>query len=511
MPKPFVSTRNGLFNWAFSQFTCLQISKSLKHSSAATFPILISLMASAAFVQFLDPDSNVAPTVMYSSFLLLSFMDGSLSNHVVVSSTLVLLVLSTDRSSIRKAATLFTALLYLLTGIHKLNSGFFDPSHSCASLYVSGAFSSLPESLLVLEKFIQVLRFIVGLAPYGAVFFELGMPVLLVLTSLIFPSDRWLYRTILIGCFFHGILALPPSPLSVYPFSAIMVPLYILLLPESVKIEQYVSLLVSKLWVKGSVILGILLSHQYASFLLFDELSLFEYPDYGLWSTFFVWNCAWWCIIIRNYFLRHEPQGKTTVSNPLPRTSILVLTSLSLFAMSPYIGLRNYPALAMFSNLRLEGSNPNTWMPSYDLFGYMTDWIEIIDGGNPATSGIQFDLGEMFPSKLKRTNTKLGLSNEFYICPPRSISNPDLELSFEHFSVPSIEVRRVLSTKRHDPSNRTMIFNYIHHYKNGTIAKKCFNSDTVDETDNLIQPLSLFEKLFVRFRTFSEQYSPCRH
>lgn len=511
MPKPLVSTRYGLFNWAFSQFACLQICKSLKHLSASKVPILIALMSSAGFVQFLDPDSYAAPTVMYFSFLLLSIMDGSLSNHVVVSCALVLLVLSTDRSNIRKAATLFTALLYLLTGIHKLNSGFFDPSHSCASLYVSGVFSTLPESLLGLEKLVKVVRFLVGIAPYGAVLFELGMPGLLILFSLVFPSDRWLYRTILIGCFFHAILALPPSPLSVYPFTAIMVPLYILLLPESVKIEHYVSSLVSKLWVKASVILGILLSYQYASFQLFDEPSLFEYPDYGLWSTFLFWNCAWWCIIIRNYFLRSDSQEKTTVSNPLSWTSILTLTSLVVFAMSPYIGLRNYPALAMFSNLRLEGSNPNSWMPSYDFFGYMTDWIEIIDAGNPATTGIQFDLGEMFPSKLKRTNTKLGLSNEFYICPPRSISKPDMELSFKPFSVPSIEVRRVLSANLQDPSNGTIIFNYIHHYKNGTIAEKCFNSDTSDETDSLIQPLSLFEIFFVRFRTFTEQYSPCRH
>ena len=146
---PFIVSRKGLLNWAFSQFTCLQIAKSIK--SFPTNPFLLVLIGSAFSIQFVDPENRFASLCMYLSFLSLSILEGSLSNHVVGSCAIALLVLFTPETNLRKAFTSFTAVLYLSTGVHKLNHDFFDPTHSCASLYLSGALSVLPQHMLELE------------------------------------------------------------------------------------------------------------------------------------------------------------------------------------------------------------------------------------------------------------------------------------------------------------------------------------------------------------------------
>jgi hypothetical protein len=295
--------------------------------------------------------------------------------------------------------------------VHKLNSDFFDPTHSCASLYVSGALSSLPEVIFQFNGLHQICVLLVKLAPYVAVTFELGMPILLLWSS----SDKAHRIVILAGSFFHAILALPPSPLSVYPFSAIMVPIYILLVPESVEIEKPVNYLMSRLWVKALIPMVLFLANMYAPSLLFQQATLFEYPNYGLWSCFFVWNCMWWSIIIFQCLQSRSPKcSSSMLAQPNPLSAIIIV-SLFLFAMSPYVGLRTYPALAMFSNLRVEGSNPNHWMPSNDLFGYMRDWAEITEAHHSTVLNMQVDLGQMFPEKLKSTNARFGISNDFYI------------------------------------------------------------------------------------------------
>jgi hypothetical protein len=76
--------------------------------------------------------------------------------------------------------------------------------------------------------------------PYGATAFELGFPVVL-LASLAAAggaggsAGRIAVRALAIsGALFHVFIALPPPPMSVYPFSMIMAPMYIQVWPESV-------------------------------------------------------------------------------------------------------------------------------------------------------------------------------------------------------------------------------------------------------------------------------------
>lgn len=212
-----IQSQRGLFNWAFGQFALLQIVKTIKgfstidYSFSCKFPTLIILLISVCFILFRNPDHTKASICLYASFGTLSLLDGSLSNHVVTSSALAVLALTCmfqPRPKFRVATTWFCAVLYLVTGIHKLNSGFFDPKHSCASLYVAGSLSILPHSLF--ETFLPVLHPLVRAAPYCAVFFELTWPGLLVFSS------GTLYKfAVLVGSLFHAVLAFPPSPLYV--------------------------------------------------------------------------------------------------------------------------------------------------------------------------------------------------------------------------------------------------------------------------------------------------------
>ena len=212
-----IQSQRGLFNWAFAQFAILQIVKTAKGLSSIEcvlswkFPALLTLLSSVCFILFWNPDHTKASTCLFASFATLSLLDGSLSNHVVTSSALAVLALTSvnqPESKLRGAITWFCAILYLVTGFHKLNSGFFDPKHSCASLYVAGSLSILPHSTL--EYFLPVLQPIVQTAPYGAVLFELMWPSLL-----LFSSGTVYKFAILVGSLFHAVLAFPPSPLYV--------------------------------------------------------------------------------------------------------------------------------------------------------------------------------------------------------------------------------------------------------------------------------------------------------
>lgn len=164
----------------------------------------------------------------------------------------------------------------------------------------------------------------------------------------------------------------------------------------------------------------------------------------------------------------------------------------------------------MFSNLKVEGSNPNHWIPSYDSFGYLSDWVEITRANTSFIESIQVDLGQMFPSKLKTLNHRLGIRNEIYITPPIWILRSESDPAFTPFSTPLVELRRVLSSHilaRIEPVS----FDYVRHDKNGSIIKKTFHSEREKNEDEVQRPLTLFERMFVRFRTFSDISSVCRH
>ena len=513
-----MSLRIEIFHLVFSQFTILQIIKSTRQIGAMPKPILLALLVVSFFwIQLFRGSKSVFATItMYSSFIALSLIDGSLSNHVVTSCCLALIVLSSFNSEqkiwetqTRRAVISFTAVLYFVTGLHKLNDAFFDPHHSCASLYVSGTASWIPEKILQLEIVHACISLLVKTAPIVAVMFELGMPLPLVLSLYWDTREKLVIRTtIFIGAVFHAILALPPSPLSVYPFSAIMVPMYMLMVPrECDGIDRFVNGLS---WKKFSAIVPLVtLATLHASKIIFDEDELFEYPNYGLWALSVIWNIISWSVIIKAVW--QKGQDVDVPNSTVRKPTRVVIIGLLLFGLTPYIGLRNYPALAMFSNLRTEGSRPNHWIPTWDLFGYQTDVVEIVATNIPEVRDMEINLGKLFPRKLKETNKILGVSDEFYICPPKwPYENPSLPQT-QSFSIPWIELRRKIHALERDLINDDSFIEFV--------RKRPGENDRISRISGVAlprhvafgPPLGWFEKVFVNFRSFSDRYSPCRH
>ena len=502
----FIKTQEDLFNWTFSQFAILQLVKSSRLVNSLSLATLLwtLLLVSVVAVLTWKPDSWILSRLLFGSFIAMSAIDGSLSNHVVTSTALAVMAVFITSEKDFVGIKWFCAVLYLVTGLHKLNSGFFDRHHSCASLYVTGSLSVLP--LSVLEGLYPKLERVVRLAPYCAVSFELVWPFLLTLTK------GSVYKlAILVGAMFHAALALPPSPLSVYPFSAIMVPLYVVLVPGD-SLRVLINRMRSSLVVTGALLAILVISSTSASMLLFEEINLFEYPPYGLWGVSVAWNCIWWTVIVAATI--GSGGMDSSVWNAL-RPNIMVrsvVLFLLIFALTPYVGLRNYPALAMFSNLRTEGSRPNHWVPSYDFFGYQRDWVRVTSTNFGPVRDLQINLGHMFPAKLLHSAATFNVSSEFYICPPTWES--DIH-TFVPFNTPFIEIRRRVSSfdwAKYDSAEIGELFIEYERYLGGSkLDTVRFSSFGLARHSELTEPLSWFEKYLVRFRTFSEEYSPCRH
>jgi hypothetical protein len=499
-------TQTAIFNWVFSQFATLQIIKSLKSGVlfdgfSLQLPIITSLIMSAVFVMVWDPNCSVMTRALFCSFIVQSCIDGSLSNHVFTSVMLALTALFA-RNNFTVSVRWFCAVLYLVTGIHKLNKGFFDLHYSCASLYTAGAMAGFPTNLVGSSE--AILKTIVAGAPYCAVVFELLWPVLLV-----FSNGRIYRLTVAIGCVFHAMLALPPSPLSVYPFSAIMIPLYVMLCPNPAVLTSNIQTILESKALKTILMGCIAWGWSSAGSVLVGESDLFEYPNYGMWGISVVWNIFWWSLILFSCFSR--PASTKFESRYPSATAVPILLILVVFAMSPYVGLRTYPALAMFSNLRTEGRNPNHFFPSFDLFGYQSDYVRVLDTNVAPLVDLQIDLGSEFPDSLKSIVRSFNLSSEFYICPPRwTESKPRI---FRPFNVPFVEVRRrVQSMNRSQELSTTNTFIEFIRYQPGKTSRQTrFNLSDSELSHEIFTPLNWFEETFVRFRSFDDEYSPCRH
>jgi hypothetical protein len=135
----------------------------------------------------------------------------------------------------RLAASLRAVMivLYGVAAFAKFNDGWFDPQYSCSVLMAACALGDLmPLSPALLR-----------LMPLMALAFEVSMPLVILGAELAelygpYESERLArcVRTVrrvcvLLGSVFHIVIALPPPPVSVYPFSMLMAPIFVGLVP----------------------------------------------------------------------------------------------------------------------------------------------------------------------------------------------------------------------------------------------------------------------------------------
>ena len=516
------------FTFLWSNIAVLQCVKhyhSLKQHgflNAPMFDILFFLLLIAAVISStVIPHRSSALVSLCLTHILSLVYHGSQSNHVImaiITATAVLLSYSDDRAiwhqRLSSSAYLILIVLYFVSWTHKLNENWFDRNYSCASLFASGFLSmwmpaptSSSDSLTT--KFADL---IIQTAPQQAVFIEIALPSLLIAWGKSGRETRgFLFKIVMVtGALFHLVICLPLPPMSVYPFSMVMVPLYVLLLPkESFGLVQK---LTSNIWIFGSGLaaMSMLVQCSLQQVLRGEKMPL-EYPAYNLWTISIIWNIVSWAVILyaalgiqSSYSSLHFPTLLHT------RRGVYLASFLGFIGVCPYLGIRNYPALAMFSNLRTEGNAANhLLLPKLGILNYQYDTVKIHNTDLKSLLNYQVNLAEYFSEHTKTFNAAHGIRNEFWITPPSWTAPDSRPIPFVPFSIPVIEFRKHLSMHRSSSQGF-----YVNYTRNSDPESTLFNSsDLVDlnsEAD-ILSPVSWWQRALFRFRSFDSDYSPCRH
>ena len=298
-----------VFTILFAQCLTLQVAKDVQSHALTSWRILPTLALALAIVRaHLAPTSDHALVALAASGAVVLCVNGSQSNHVLLELAIAGAVLlcapaslpvspssspRTTRLKVRRAFASRVSLsmrvalgiLYLTTGFAKLNDDWHDPSVSCCVQMLVGALAGLGLSPSAVAAAAPApLR---AAAPYAATAFELGFPVVLVLAR----STRTVtpIRILTIsGAIFHVFIALPPPPMSVYPFSMIMAPMYAVgLLPEETgAAARRVAAWPDEVKIAASTAAVTALALAYQAH---ASSNLFEYPNYFAWEIGATW------------------------------------------------------------------------------------------------------------------------------------------------------------------------------------------------------------------------------
>lgn len=420
-----------VFTLAYAQCLALQVAKDLKSFGLEpcaqllwTAPLALAIVCAHAW-----PSSSRTLFGLAASGLVLLCVHGSQSNHVIVEMALTVAVLVTaplHGASGREARRawsarltlcirLMLAVLYGSAALAKLNDAWFDPSTSCC----------VQMAIAMLGPFAPTWRPLLRALPVSAVAFEVGFPLLLIAavgcgrsTQAAAASPRAaaarsaILRGLMIGgSAFHAAIALPPPPLSVYPFSMLMVPFYILgLLPDEVGAAA-ARLVAAPTRVRAALAAAAAAATTDALRRSSAAAHRFEYPPYFAWELGVLWSLAAFGalaavgVLVPAYPSRADaylappggmnpasthtpppmgcpsppvvsaapapPAGRSArplppppppISSPRLLALLLPPVLLALLAATPYAGIRDHPSLAMFSNLEIGGGASNHWL-----------------------------------------------------------------------------------------------------------------------------------------------------
>lgn len=401
---------------------------------------------------------------------------GSSSNHVVLQGIVCATILEAStggdfeaRSTIGIRKVL--GALYLVTCFAKCNSGFFHRETSCAMVYTvaggaTAGISRWPD-------------FVLASTPYMAVAGELWLGVA-------FWSFEPSLAVVVGGALIHVGLALPRPPLSVYPFSMLMAPLFALASADKANL------------IPGFLVFPIV-------YQVFRGGEFFEYPAYGSWQVGVAWCAAAFAAVVFAAF-------KKIVSSPRNRRGAPISTFLVFFVGAlPYLGVRTHPCFVMFSNLRLEYTS-NHWffgdraLRAVDLGAGRSSDIVQIRNASSFVLAMRVDLGQYISdADLLRSH---GLSTEFVISPPRGHFAESHYRPQPNFYVPFHELLRII----HSRPDEDIFVNYSSPQSASTLLYYD-RKDAVVETNHprMTMPLSKADARIYRFRTLDLDKTPCRH
>lgn len=571
-----------VFTILFAQCLTLQVAKDVQSHALTSWRILPTLALALAIVRaHLAPTSDHALVALAASGAVVLCVNGSQSNHVLLELAIAAAVLlcapaslpvslssspRTTREMFRRAFASRVSLsmrvalgiLYLTTGFAKLNDDWHDPSVSCCVQMLVGALAGLGLSPSAVAAAAPApLR---AAAPYAATAFELGFPVVLVLaraTRTVTPI-----RILAIsGAIFHVFIALPPPPMSVYPFSMIMAPMYAagLLPEETAAAARRVAAWPDEVKIAATTAAVAALALAYQAH---ASSNLFEYPNYFAWEI-----GASWVVVVFAALAAvaasppNDPDPDDDDAAPAsahgrsdrpdtPRArrpprraaeklhipALLPGAFLLAVSASTYLGARTYPSFAMFSNLRMEGGSSNHWIvrapgffpgsrvdvPPEEYYGAHVG-IEIGETDLASLRDMQVNLAPLFPNRVKEALRETGATAEFHIAPPSWGYPPTEETSGKArgkgtaprgFSVPLVEVRRRISAAMREGKDFTLRYRWVRGGETEAKTRefRARGGELVKGSDPaLAAPLPPWRAVLHRFRTFHLEYSPCRH
>ena len=426
-PDQSMGSELQIFTITFSHCLALQVAKDIQVFGLSPPPLSTALVAVTIVAAHISTHEAVLVGLAASGLLVL-LLHGSQSNHVLLELAVALAVLltapvdsvirrqpssvdshppgtATARAMGRRAWSTRLTLamrailvaLFACTGFAKLNDDWHSPHLSCCVQMFVGSIAGVVDMTRVPPLALRAL-------PFAATGFELAFPLALLYAMRIECSgvERLrrravsLLRTLAtLGATFHILTALPPPPISVYPFAMLMAPIYIsALVPNDVAAASAAVVRASPY---TKVVLAAALAAAAAVALQLSRQSdRFEYPPYMLfsWELGVLWVLAAFGALVAaaaaaaaaagggatgggaagggtagGGTAKSVPQadqqlvtrnrrdgGVRTALALLPAALILLVSSCT------YLGIRTYPSFAMFSNLAVEGGASNHWL-----------------------------------------------------------------------------------------------------------------------------------------------------
>jgi len=442
------------------------------------------------------------------------------------------------------------AALYLISALHKMNTGFFEIRTSCSSQIIAiTTLQLLPEWI---AKPILTSSPLLQTAPAGGLFLEILMGLGLLSGS---PSVR--RGTIVVAQLFHIVLALPLPPSSFYPFSAICSFAFIPLHPEACSNVFHRSK-------KGLLLAFLLVLWPLLTYRCYGQREK-EYPPYSQYPAGVAWimclafiNVAAATIYPSNGDMRagKTPQvqyekereeatkreeihqsssssskdgkshktGRQNISKehlgssstpPPPRGRILsapnvMFALVFMIGLTPYAGMRTYPAFAMFSNLQTEDRSNHWFLPGWRSWNHRPSYLEpvkIVETDLRSLHAFQVDLSPYYPEETLEGLAEIDLEAALWVCPPKwKFRLPE----FVPYHIPFFELNKAVVTaldNNKDPF-------YVKYQRNGqakTLTRLPSGECTGEEAERLLQPPPFWQRLFFRFRSFDPESNVCRH
>ena len=393
--------------WALA---CLIDETAVSVSWSQQYPIALTVFSGfvviAAIATILRPDSGRRLVLLAT----LSMTSGLIRfpvtpNHHFLTTTMNLLIVTVairhvvlSRVTSFRTSELYPVIapigralmiaVYLISGLHKANWDYLDPTVSCASELAH----TITERLHVPNVSIFAL-----LSAYGSLAFECTVPFLL-------AFRRTRHLGIAIGLPVHFIFAFDYQP-GIFGFSATILAIYALFLSEDVQAAITAGSWIPKgrrllAWSVGALTLSVILTVIFSPAGVGHWTVLTKHPisaTSGLASVLrvlpigarFIWHLYAFTLafaFVATVRGRTSPPIEEELARRarVSRLAFVFMPIIVLNGLGPYLGYKTAPVFSMFSNLRTEsGYSNHLFLTPLDLFPMADDLVTIVDSSDP--------------------------------------------------------------------------------------------------------------------------------